>query len=174
MLERCQSEIGRVLVPGDVVLAAGRLQPDRRVKHQDIRADYGLHHVQDAGMAHQLGRPGKQQVRLHPVRGMALQTVRVLIAEQERLGAGAQAVIAKALRLCRRQQPSSRQIAVPPIEFDFFPRQHGYSRRSDCCGTKCMPRRNRQYYKCRLKEPSCGAPRAHGRTSAARTSRVDR
>jgi hypothetical protein len=51
---------------------------------------------------------------------VALQTVRVLIAEHERLGAGAHAVIAKALRLCRRQQPSSRQIAVPPIEFDFF------------------------------------------------------
>ena len=31
-----------------------------------------------------------------------------------------------------------------------FHRQHGYSRRSDCCGTKCMPRRNRQYYKCNL------------------------
>jgi hypothetical protein len=29
------------------------------VKHQDIRPDYGLHQVQDAGMAHQLGRPGK-------------------------------------------------------------------------------------------------------------------
>ena len=60
VLQRRQSEIGRVLVPGDVVLAAGRLEPDRRVEYQDIRPDYGLHQVQDAGMAHQLGRPGKQ------------------------------------------------------------------------------------------------------------------
>ena len=61
VLERCQSEIGRVLVPGNVVLAAGRLQSDRRVKHQNIRPDYGFHQVQDAGMAHQLGRPGKNR-----------------------------------------------------------------------------------------------------------------
>ena len=49
MLERRQSEIGRVLVPGDVVLAARRLQPGRRVKHQDIRPDHGLDQVEDAG-----------------------------------------------------------------------------------------------------------------------------
>jgi hypothetical protein len=173
VLERCQSEIGRVLVPGDVVLAAGRLQPDR-VKHQDIRPDYGLHQVQDADMAHQLGRPGKQQVRFHPVRGVALQTVRVLIAEHERLGAGAQAVIAKARRLCRRQQPSSRQIAVPPIEFDFFrdsiaiPVDQTASRLNACLGGTG----NITNLGC--EEPSCGAPRTHGRTSAARMSRGER
>jgi len=109
------------------------------VKHQDIWPDYGFHQVQDAGMAHQFARPGKQQIRLHPVRGVALQTVRVLISEHERLGAAAQTVIAKALRLRRRQQPSSGQTAVPPIEFDFFPRQHRYSRRSDCVDTKWTP-----------------------------------
>src|SRR3954447_6242791 len=75
-------------------------------------------------MAHQLGRPRKQQIGLHPVRGVALETVRVLIAQLDRLGTGAQAVVAEALGLGRRQEPSALQIAVSPIASDIFLRQH--------------------------------------------------
>jgi len=78
----------------------------------------------DARMAHQFGRPRKQQIGLHPVRGVPVRAVRALVAELNRLRAGAQAVIAEALRLRRRQELSARQIAVPLIPFDIFPRQH--------------------------------------------------
>ena len=126
MLERRQPEIRRILMPGDVVLAVRRLQPRRGVKHQNVRPDHLLNQVEDPGMAHQLGGPREQKVGLDPVRGVAFQAVRVLVAELDRLGAGAEAVIAEALRLRGRQQPPARQIAVPPVEFDFFTRQHGF------------------------------------------------
>jgi hypothetical protein len=103
VLERRQSEISRILMPRDVVFALRRFKPGRGVKHQDVRPDHRLDHIEDARMPHQLGRPRKQQVGLHPVRGVALQTVGVLIAQLDRFGAGAQAVIPEALRLHRRQ-----------------------------------------------------------------------
>ena len=56
---------------------------------------------------------------------MALETVRVLIAQLDRLGTGPQAVVAEALDLGRDKLSPPRQIAVLPIEFDIFLRQHG-------------------------------------------------
>ena len=61
MLERRQPEIGRILMPGDVVLAVRRLQPRRGVKHQNVRPDHILNQVEDPGMAHQLGGPREQR-----------------------------------------------------------------------------------------------------------------
>ena len=52
-------------------------------------------------MAHELGRPREQQVGLYEVRSVALQAVRVLVAEFERHSAGAQAILAEALGLRR-------------------------------------------------------------------------
>ena len=69
---------------------------------------------------------------------------------------------------------SSRQIAVPPVEFDFFPRQHSYSRRSDYVNLNACLGGTGNITNVVCEEPSCGAPRTHGRTSATRMSRVER
>ncbi len=55
-------------MPGHPVRGVPGFPPHCRVEDQNVRPDQVLHRVQDGGLAHQVGRPGKQQIRFHAIR----------------------------------------------------------------------------------------------------------
>ena len=118
MLERRQPEIGRILVPGHEILAVRFLQPDGGMKHHDVGPDQRLHAIQDARMAHQRGRPGEQQIGLHPVAGLAP------AGNRQHRPAAALATGAIELGFRRGQQSSARQVALDVVAFDLGGTQH--------------------------------------------------
>ena len=121
LFQRFEAEIGPVLVPGHEGPAAAFLDPDGRMEHQDVGADKGFHHVQQPRMAHELRRPGEQQVGLGPARRLAPGRFR------PRLDAGPFAGLAVASRLAGRQQRPGMEEAIVAVLVEVALGDHGCS-----------------------------------------------